>query len=139
MGPAPYLTEYFVKQETFVAQLMCDDPFEQMGKMKQAQADEKKLAENLKTVIAKAFRHHDSNADGVLNKEEADVSMDHFVERFVEFQCSSGLKQLDKAVAMTGKMMEDFDESDPDEKEMMEQMKRETAQKIQSQKTKLSE
>mmetsp|Transcript_135276 Transcript_135276/g.269890 ORF Transcript_135276/g.269890 Transcript_135276/m.269890 type:complete len:222 (-) Transcript_135276:1464-2129(-) len=103
---APFLTEYFAKQEKLQNEAMVgDNPFEMIGKIGEIKKKQEKMKKDLVDVIENAFAHHDSDEDGVLDPEEADEFFEHFVERFVEFQCKTGLKALDKQTAMQGGMM----------------------------------
>merc|ERR1712151_491656 len=97
------------------------------------------MKKKLKPLIEKAFAHHDSDDDGVLDEEEASEFFEHFVERFVEFQCKTGLKAADKAVAMQANMMQGFGQMMGGDKNMMSAMKKQMDNELAAGKKKLRE
>lgn len=138
--PAPYLTEYFAKQEKLMNEAIGDDPFEMIGRIGEIKKKQEKMKKQLAEVIENAFNHHDDDEDGVLDQEEADEFFEHFVERFVEFQCKTGLKALDKQTAMQASMMGAFGMgNDPEGKQMMKMMQKAAEEEVKESKKQMRE
>jgi len=63
----------------------------------------------LRPIIARAFDHHDTKKNGILDAEESKVFFDHYITRLAKFSKSMGKFQVQQsqkmALAMTGGML----------------------------------